>query len=471
MPNSSLVFLVALVVTLLLVTISVRMARSTGEPSPGALSRFFLVALRLAIGWHFFIEATEKLHDPSWSSEGYLRESTGPLAPYFRDLAGDRLVEQMTLTDDGAVSTELDARWQAYVDGIASFYRLNAEQLQSAQAILDQTKADAKTWLSTQPRKVKRITTADDAPPVWDDLTMPERLKTYQKLKDGVTRIEADQLGRYGEDAEENWKTAKMKAARYRAGLQKDLDLLDRKLKRNLTTVLLGIAKQDLPINAEVKSVDGKPVNYKAKLEQALKSAKDKRDKDKNTTPDMEWDQIDAREHKFAEQDLFIYQGIVSELRQAEKYDALDEQTKRIAQNAIDKKKAPATSYDLLPYHVNKPLGAWTLLDWGDFAVKWGLLVVGILLLVGLLTRTACVVGALYLLMFYLAMPALPGWPASPRAEGHYLFINKNIIEMLALFALATLRTGRWAGLDGILGACCGKRTVAVSEETPVGTA
>src|SRR5207237_2922839 len=53
--------------------------------------------------------------------------------------------------------------------------------------------------------------------------------------------------------------------------------------------------------------------------------------------------------------------------------------------------------------------------------------------LLGLFTRTACIVGAGYLLMFYLAMPSLPWLPDNPRSEGHYLFINKNIIEMIAL--------------------------------------
>ena len=45
----------------------------------------------------------------------------------------------------------------------------------------------------------------------------------------------------------------------------------------------------------------------------------------------------------------------------------------------------------------------------------------------------------------------MPYLPESPKAEGHYLYINKNIIEMFALLALAFLPTGRWAGLDGLL--------------------
>src|SRR5262249_11369148 len=103
------------------------------------------------------------------------------------------------------------------------------------------------------------------------------------------------------------------------------------------------------------------------------------------------------------------------------------------------------------PHRVSRPLGAWNMLDWSDFFVKWGITLTGAFLLLGLLTRTACVVGAYLLLMFFLAMPPLPGSPESPRAEGHYFFINKNIIEMLALLTLATTWSGRWAGLDGLL--------------------
>ncbi len=95
------------------------------------------------------------------------------------------------------------------------------------------------------------------------------------------------------------------------------------------------------------------------------------------------------------------------------------------------------------------------MLDWSDFFVKWGILLVGTFLLAGFLTRTSCVVGACLLFMFFLAMPPLPGWPESPRTEGHYLFINKNIIEMLALLTLATTHSGRWAGLDGLLWFLC----------------
>ncbi|HEY1860286.1 MAG TPA: DoxX family protein, partial [Gemmataceae bacterium] len=93
----------------------------------------------------------------------------------------------------------------------------------------------------------------------------------------------------------------------------------------------------------------------------------------------------------------------------------------------------------------------WSNLAWIDNSVRWGLAIVGACLLVGLFTRAACLAGSAYLLLFYLAMPALPGLAENPAAPGHYLIINNNIIEILALMAIATSRPGQRYGLDALL--------------------
>ena len=93
----------------------------------------------------------------------------------------------------------------------------------------------------------------------------------------------------------------------------------------------------------------------------------------------------------------------------------------------------------------------WERLPQIDNTVKWALLVIGACLLLGLFTRLSCVAGAVLLLLFYIAMPPLP-WPAE-GPEGHFLLINKNLIEMLALLTLATTQPGRRYGLDAWLGA------------------
>jgi hypothetical protein len=42
--------------------------------------------------------------------------------------------------------------------------------------------------------------------------------------------------------------------------------------------------------------------------------------------------------------------------------------------------------------------------------------------------------------------------------EGHYMIVNKNVVEMAALFVIAVTGTGRFAGLDRILGKLFGKK-------------
>jgi uncharacterized membrane protein YphA (DoxX/SURF4 family) len=106
-----------------------------------------------------------------------------------------------------------------------------------------------------------------------------------------------------------------------------------------------------------------------------------------------------------------------------------------------------------------KPLGErepasyreWDRLEWIDAITRWGLVVVGIGLLIGLFTRTCCWAGALFLLMLYLTASPFPWLPEPSRVEGHYYFVNKNLVEMLALMVLATTRSGCWVGLDGLV--------------------
>jgi len=99
----------------------------------------------------------------------------------------------------------------------------------------------------------------------------------------------------------------------------------------------------------------------------------------------------------------------------------------------------------------NPRTASWTRLDWINLATKYGLLAVGICLMLGLFTPAAALGAAGYLLMFYLSMPPWPGLPESPMSEGHYLYVNKNLVEMLACLVLASTPNGLWLGLDALL--------------------
>lgn len=93
-----------------------------------------------------------------------------------------------------------------------------------------------------------------------------------------------------------------------------------------------------------------------------------------------------------------------------------------------------------------------------DKMTMWFLVAVGGCLMVGLFTRVACVAGAGFLTLTYLTHPPFPWYPLPPNTEGNPLFVNKNVIEGLALLALACMPTGRWLGLDALVMRACGCR-------------
>jgi thiosulfate dehydrogenase [quinone] large subunit len=82
-----------------------------------------------------------------------------------------------------------------------------------------------------------------------------------------------------------------------------------------------------------------------------------------------------------------------------------------------------------------------------DIIVPIGLLLVGLSLMLGLFTQLGCLGAIAFLATFYLSQPPFSGMPQA-GAEGTYLFVNKNLIELIAAAAVMASRTGRIAGLD-----------------------
>ena len=87
------------------------------------------------------------------------------------------------------------------------------------------------------------------------------------------------------------------------------------------------------------------------------------------------------------------------------------------------------------------------LLPWIDRLIIFGLLAVGISLMLGLLTRIGCIGALLLLTMFYFTNLPTTGLPQA-GAEGTYLLVNKTLIEGLAVMALYAFDTGKIAGFD-----------------------
>jgi uncharacterized membrane protein YphA (DoxX/SURF4 family) len=330
---------------------------------------FFLILLRLAIGWHLLFAGLEKFEPDYPGSEGYLRESTGPAAPYYHELMGEPLLERFAVRPLGPEAEPktdkpqerfppgLNREWEAYFSAFANYYDLSDEQRALARKKLDQEKAETVQWMEKGKKVV--VLQAPSGTDAKVPATVQERVDAYKKKLDQVAHLmrekeKVDLTLLVGSAEPENRDLALAKAdlAKLRRELQGDLNARTKEMKESLDTVL----------NDEQKTKGAVPGPYRPG-----------------------WSEMGR-------------------------------------------------------------------MDWIDFTVRWGLVIVGACLLLGLFTRLASLGGAALLLSFYLAMPPLPGLPEMVRAEG-YPFINKNIVEMLALLTIATTASGKWVGLDRVLSA------------------
>jgi uncharacterized membrane protein YphA (DoxX/SURF4 family) len=86
-----------------------------------------------------------------------------------------------------------------------------------------------------------------------------------------------------------------------------------------------------------------------------------------------------------------------------------------------------------------------------NFINIWGLVLIGLGLLLGMFTRAAAIAGAALLALYYLANPPFVTSSYGAGAEGHYLLVDKNLIEAVMLIVIAILPTGLFLGLDGLI--------------------
>jgi thiosulfate dehydrogenase (quinone) large subunit len=93
----------------------------------------------------------------------------------------------------------------------------------------------------------------------------------------------------------------------------------------------------------------------------------------------------------------------------------------------------------LLSAELFKPVFQWiaseSMISIIDTLNIVGLLIVGVSLLGGLRVKWGCIVGMGLLAMYYLAHPPFSSVPQGP-VEGSYWIVNKNLIEIAALFAV-----------------------------------
>jgi uncharacterized membrane protein YphA (DoxX/SURF4 family) len=288
---------------------------------PGFLAAFFIVLLRVAIGWHFLYEGVEKFESTQtdkdrFSAEVYLRNATGPLAPYYRGMLPD--VNSLAVLDQA----KLKAGWSDDVTRIADHLGFTQEQRTEAQKILGDSNQWADYWFND-----------------------PENSEKRQKYFADLTKVQ--------------------------------------KIER-----------------------DPHALSYER---------------------ERAWD---ARRSVDSDR-----RGLIQPL--VERGKELGESVAKLA--TPDQLKAGAP-----------PLAPYTSLDLLNALTIYGLIAIGFCLLAGFLTPLAALSAAVFLAMIYFSMPPWPGMPPNPKAEGHYLYVSKNLVELLACMVIATTPSGHWIGLDAL---------------------
>jgi uncharacterized membrane protein YphA (DoxX/SURF4 family) len=83
-----------------------------------------------------------------------------------------------------------------------------------------------------------------------------------------------------------------------------------------------------------------------------------------------------------------------------------------------------------------------------DFLNIWGMILVGLGLIFGILTRWASAGGSLMLLFYFVAYPPIPGYTAGVPVEGSYLWVNKTLIEFFILTAFIFISSDYYFSID-----------------------
>jgi uncharacterized membrane protein YphA (DoxX/SURF4 family) len=449
----------------------------------------FLVLLRLAIGWHFLFEGLHKIHSVSvgetttnrpFSSAGYFRESTGPLGDVMRGVTGDPdaralsllVVQPLPAGEEPSrqpphlrMPPGLAQEWERYLARFEEHYDLNEAQRAEARAKLVQAEDAVVLWL-TQEQPDQTTTEQKKSFPSGDILRKvptAERIRDYRNQLTEVREVLGRRMWLFGRDVEKaRLRQARAALDQMRTSLLPDLDRHTQALTRSLNLIVAE------PVLAPLERLDGDlvegdnllahlPKGPKA-LETLVGGLKGLSDATRDLWPikpeDVGTQAITPLDAAALRQRLSKEAGVLQKQAVEVSRSAEDDRVKKYTAGV--EKHAKELSAGALPLpevgSLRTTVEPNRVIEWIDWLTMVGLTVIGACLLLGFFSRTSCWLAAGFLALTYLAMPSFPWLPVPPQNEGNYLFVNKNVIELLALCVLGTTASGRWFGLDAVSG-------------------
>ena len=156
-----------------------------------------LIALRVGIGWHFYMEGVSKFRGNDFSSVGFLNAAQGPLAPEFQNLIWDHNGE---LRLNQTAITEL---FSAAADRSAVHFGLTDEQKKSLARVKSQTLAklsdvyaESKDAIDKYDRGKQRLASMDSSR-MWNEVSslrgqrVQIATERMAEVKDALASIDA----------------------------------------------------------------------------------------------------------------------------------------------------------------------------------------------------------------------------------------------------------------------------------------
>jgi uncharacterized membrane protein YphA (DoxX/SURF4 family) len=388
---------------------------------------FFLLALRLAIGWHFLFEGLHKvhshLHGPSettraFTSKPYFDVAPGPIGAEMRKqfsdpsaVFADRVRASQEITPAAFDALPLDKQAELCPASVAA--KLDAIPLERVQAAIKaEGEADKKAVDAAEKKGLK------DA---------EKEIAEFKKMSEKQQAAEKDRV--------------KANAAKARAEADKLIAAAAELAPRRIVGAKASYA-------AWVYGADNRDVTVKFITGPAPLAAPDRLARLDRLRAELTAEEAKQREKlgqgmgieskKVADLRMEIVAGETALAKDAD--DFVADLRKALGDDPKDD-PAPAASR------------GQTM----DKVTMWFLVAAGACLMAGLFTRLWCVLATGFLVMTYLAHPPFPWYPLPPNTEGNPLFINKNVIEAVALLTIATFPTGRWLGLDALIARVCCK--------------
>jgi uncharacterized membrane protein YphA (DoxX/SURF4 family) len=380
----------------------------------------FLVLLRIAIGWQFLYEGLWKLNTFSsakpWTSAGYLRAARGPLRNVYRRMTGDP--DDLHWLDYDEVSAGLDAyrnRFLAHHPDLTDDQKAQLDLMLEGPAQFSVRLDHLPAGLKFEGNLKKVISYDPEAKRLIVDgklHLLPKERLDLEKQGRALTSASKADVDRFVKAIDQLFKLSSHLSDKERLAVLLKID-----------PERVGLVYRDDKTKEVVEQRKGKITEYKELLSRYNEALPRARETFEHKHLETQWEEIQK-----------LRADLVAPVR------ALEADFRQDARKLL-------TVEQLARGPVPEP---WTAQQRIDHLTIWTLIGVGCLLMAGLFSRLSALAAAGLLLSFYLAVPPWPGVEELIETAGpeHSFIINKNLIEVIALLAIASMPTGRWLGLD-----------------------